>query len=260
METLIIDRTETQVLVDLPKLNKIKVIVLKVKNNAFKDVEKPYEISILGKTMLDWVRLAVDNYAVQMVDYENGADVIETIRPFLSDEDFTVVLFSDTPLIKKRTVDEIVDYATTKDVNVCKLTRGYVFKTKFLKLAEKVYTAEPHYFDEEDFITAFGYKQLSLIEDIMRNRILNFHLKNGVRILDLSSVSIDADVTIKSGTEIHANNRIYGACIIGQNVKLLPNNVITSSIIEDNCEILYSVVKNSKIPQNSKIGPFKNIQ
>lgn len=259
METVVIEKTQTQVVVDLPKFNKIKAVVLLDKGKGFKNVEKPYDLQILGRSMLDWVKIAVEDYTTVVVDNDNEKDVVEIVAPLVGDEDYLLVLYSDTPLLRKNTIKDVVDYVTTKEVDVCKLTRGYVFKADFLKKTNNTYTAEPRYFDEEDFITAFDFKQLALVEEILRNRILNFHMKNGVRILDTTSVRIDTDVSIMPGVVIHQNNCLYGVCYIGENVVLKPNNVITSSVIGKGSEIVSSVVTSVKVPENSKIGPFAYI-
>ena len=76
--------------------------------------------------------------------------------------EFTVVLYSDTPLITRKTVLDAVCCLEQSDNNVLKLTRGYVFRTQFLLSCEKIYTENHQYFDEEDFLTAFSFKQVFL--------------------------------------------------------------------------------------------------
>ncbi len=241
------------------KKQSVSVIILLVNNKNFVGVDKPYEIDLLGKSMLDWVKLACQDYKTTLVPYDNSSDVLQTIKPHLDDSEYTFVVYSDTPLLKSTTVKDVIDYALLKQTSVCKLTRGYVFNTDFVKNADKIYTAEPRYFDEEDFMTAFNNKQLMLIEDILKNRIISFHLNNGVRIMDATTTTIYADVTIEQGVVIYPNNHLYGVCYIGNNVKLLPNNYIENSIIDDDCTIMYSVIKNSKVPAGTKLGPFEKI-
>lgn len=248
---------QTEIVVDIPNLNKVRVIILKV--NSFMGVEKPYELSIMGRTMLDWVKRASSTFATKEIDYLDGGDLIKTIKPHLQNEDYTVVLYSDTPLLKKKTIDDIVDYAVTKGVSVCKLQRGFVFKTEYIKTAKEVCSCEPNFFDEEDFIVVNNYQNLSVVENILRKRIIQTHLNNGVRIIDTNSVSIDAEVVIRNGTTIYPNNRIFGICLIEENVTLEPNNVIFSSIIGKGSKVICSVIRNAKVPKNSEIGPFKNI-
>ena len=256
METLTVEKP---LLENVTTGKKLSVIILLTQNSAFVGNDKPWELKLLGKSMKQWVTMACDNYRIRYVEYDGKQDIVEVAKANLDDSEYTMVLYSDTPLLRKKTVEEIVDYCFVKNMSVCKLTRGYVFNNEFLKNAEKIYTAEPQYFDEEDFMTVYNLKQLMLIEDILKSRIMSFHMKNGVRIIDGSSVSIDADVTIKSGTVIYPNNRIYGKTYIGNNVTLYANNIIQESYIDDNCVIEYSVIKNADIPAKSNIGPFEKI-
>lgn len=249
---------ETEIVKESDNTNNVAVIILQVNNPVFK-VEKPYELKLLGKAMCQWVFMAAADYKPKQVPYNMEEDILEAIKPHLTDSKYTAVLFSDTPLLKAKTLDEIIDYAKVKKVGVVKLTRGYVFETEFVKNAETLYSAQPQYFDEEDFMTVYNYKQLTFIESILKTRILGFHMKRGVRITEPDSTTIEAEVTIEEGTIIYGGNRIYGTCYIGKNVKLLPNNYIKNSIIDDNSKILYSVIENSKIPPNSNIGPFEKI-
>ena len=256
METLTLEKPEIETKQTEKKLS---VIILLTKNTAFVGNEKPWELKLLGKSMKEWVTMSCNNYRIRYVEYDGKQDVVEVAKQNLDDTEYTMVLYSDTPLIRKKTVEEILDYCFVKNMSVCKLTRGYVLSNEFLKNADKIYTAEPQYFDEEDFMTVYNLKQLMLIEDILKNRVMSFHLKNGVRIIDGGSVSIDADVTIKSGTVIYPNNRIFGKTYIGNNVILYSNNIIENCYIDDNSSIEFSVVKNAEIPARSKIGPFEKI-
>ena len=204
-----IAKPETEIMVEIPKLNKIKIIILKA--NSFYGVDEPFNISIMGRTMLEWVKLSCfPSYQTKEIDYDIKSDVLNTVRPHIEDEDYTVVLYSDTPLIKRKTIDAVIDYVVTKNVDVCKLQRGYVFKTEFLKNAKEITTTtNPNFFDEEDFIVVDSYKNLALVEDIMRQKIIQSHLKNGVRIMDINSVTIDSEVVIRSGVTIYPNTRKY---------------------------------------------------
>ena len=154
---------------------------------------------------------------------------------------------------------EIFEYFTRKDLNVLKLTRGYIFKTDYLRECTEVMAPACHYFDGEDFITCFDFKQLSLVQDILKNRILDFHMKNGVNIINPLTTYIDADVIIESGVVIYQNNTLKGMCYIDKNVELLPNNVLENAIVSSGCQVVCSYIKNSKLPENKVVGPFESI-
>ncbi|MCL2599301.1 MAG: hypothetical protein FWD76_05295, partial [Firmicutes bacterium] len=143
-----------------------------------------------------------------------------------------------------------------KDLNVLKMTRGYVFRTSFLQNTEQVYTSKPHYFDEEDMICASDYKQVALITDILKSRILGFHMMQGVHIVDPPSTFIDCLVTIGTGVRIEPNNILRGKTIIKDDVVLDNGNTIETSVIDEGAVIASSRLQNCYIGKNTQVGPF----
>lgn len=231
----------------------VAVIVLKAKS----DID--YNINILGKSMLDWVKSAVGDFPITELDYDLEDDVVSLIKPHLTQAEYTAVLFSDTPLLRHKTFTDVLDYVLVKQATVCKLARGYVFKTDYIRNADFVYMTQPQFFEEEDFITVSNSQQLAIATDILKRRINAFHCKNGVRFLDSSSVYIESNVAIEKGVVVYPNNFICGTCLIGKNTILYPGNYIENSVIEDGCKITSSVIKGSKIPKNTEIKPFSSI-
>lgn len=276
METLTLNQTETltefetemeeetgtlplkQKLQD--KSNNVLVIILLEKNVNFKNFIKPYELPICGKKMWEWVALAASGYRIKTTTCTNESDILSLIKPLLEDNyEYTAVLYSDTPLIKKSTLEEILDYATSRQMNALKLTRGFVFNTQYAKQATSIAVGQTEYFDEEDFLTAYDLKQLALVSDIMRHRILDFHMRNGIYIENPQSVQIDADVIIEPGTRIMAFNAIRGKTIIGKNCVIDTGNVIENSIISEGCIIKQSHVCESRISEFMTVGPFESV-
>lgn len=155
-------------------------IILKV---HYESVGDTAATEVLGKTMLDWVKLSLgEEVTAVAVDYDEKTEIPAQVKHYAdAGKKYTVVLFSDTPLITKKTVTDAVAVAENGNLNVVKMTRGYVFRTAFLTSCEKLYTDSTHYFTEEDFLTASTPHNLALITDVMRNRILRYHADRGVR-------------------------------------------------------------------------------
>ena len=175
-------------------------IILRVQSERMGDTSR---IEILGKTMFDWVALSLGDSAISSVDYREGDEIPSLVRTLINRENgITVVLFSDTPLITKQTVFDAVEELRASGKNVIKLTRGYVFNTEYLLSADKIYTQETHYFEVDDFVTAFSFKQIALISDILKNRILEYHMERGVHFEDMASAFIGCDVKIGKGVTV----------------------------------------------------------
>jgi len=112
-----------------------------------------------------------------------------------------------------------------------------------------------------DIVTAVNSRnELASAEQIMRNRINNKHMENGVTIIDSSSTYIDSEVVIGKDTIIYPGNVIQGNTIIKNNCILYPNSRIKDSIIQHGVIIQNSVILDSYIGENTTVGPFAYVR
>lgn len=114
--------------------------------------------------------------------------------------------------------------------------------------------------DYEETIGVNSRAQLAQVEAILRNRINIKHMENGVTIIDPASTYIGADVKIGRDTIVYPGNVIEGNTVIGENCTLYPNSRISDCTIADDVEIQSSVVLQSKIGNNTTVGPFAYIR
>lgn len=112
----------------------------------------------------------------------------------------------------------------------------------------------------DEFYGVNSRLQLSIATDIMKKRINIYHMLNGVTIIDPNqtyigkNVVIDMDTIIYPGTIIEGNVSIGKECVIG------PNTTIKNSKIGHGVTIENSIMLESKINNNSSIGPFAYIR
>ncbi|RDY23603.1 bifunctional UDP-N-acetylglucosamine diphosphorylase/glucosamine-1-phosphate N-acetyltransferase GlmU [Romboutsia maritimum] len=98
--------------------------------------------------------------------------------------------------------------------------------------------------------------ELSRAEDIMRRRINESHMVNGVTIIDTNSTYIESDVKIGNDTIIYpgvmlsGNTKIGSGCIIGM------NSSITNSEIGNDTEVKNSTIIDSVVGDNTTVGPY----
>lgn len=100
------------------------------------------------------------------------------------------------------------------------------------------------------------------VKEYLKNNseIVMKHLKNGVVILDPSSVYIDQEVEIGADTVIMPNTHLRGNTKIGSNCEIGPNSIITNMEISDNVKILSSVCTDSSVKSGTTVGPFAYIR
>ncbi|MDQ0157780.1 bifunctional UDP-N-acetylglucosamine diphosphorylase/glucosamine-1-phosphate N-acetyltransferase GlmU [Robertmurraya andreesenii] len=130
---------------------------------------------------------------------------------------------------------------------------------EILKNAGETVTA----YQTDDFEETLGVNDrvaLAKAETILRKRINEFHMRNGVSIIDPdhtyigSDVEIGQDTIIQPGTILSGNTRISSDCTIG------PNSEISNCLIGEGTVIRQSVAYDSEIGSHVNIGPFAHIR
>ena len=118
-------------------------------------------------------------------------------------------------------------------------------------------------FQTIDFNETIGVNDriaLSKTESIMRKRINEQHMRNGVTIIDPLNTYIEAGVTIKEDTVIYPGSTISGNAVIGSDCTIGPNTEIKNCVVGNNTAIKQSVAHDSSIGSDVNIGPFAHIR
>ncbi|OZU89524.1 UDP-N-acetylglucosamine diphosphorylase/glucosamine-1-phosphate N-acetyltransferase [Virgibacillus indicus] len=101
---------------------------------------------------------------------------------------------------------------------------------------------------------------LAQAEKIMKKRINEKHMRNGVAIIDPDNTYIHPEVEIEQDVVIHPGTIIRGASVIKTNAEIGPNSEITNCYIGEETVMKQSVANDSKIGDRVKIGPFAHIR
>ena len=262
LETDLFDSVETliQKISLEPVDSDTSVIILKIHNPAFQTEEKSFNLKILGKKMVDWLKPAFASCPIKEVETDMKADILSTIKPHLTDKKWTAVFYADTPLLERKTFLNILDYVQVKNIDALKLERGYIFNTEFLKNASHVFfSVEEQKFSQDNFLSVFNMEQLELATQLFKNRILSTHQQNGVQIVDKTTTYIDSDVEIGKNVVIFPNTTILGNCAIEDFVSLGPNCTIKNSKIKKQSTLSHCYVENSEIKEKTTIKPFSSV-
>lgn len=115
----------------------------------------------------------------------------------------------------------------------------------------------------EDFEETLGVNdrvQLAYAEKVLRKRINEFHMRNGVTIIDPEATYIGTDVQIGQDVIIYPGTMITGPSIIANNVVIGANSQIINSTIGEHTTINASVISDSIIGASTTVGPFAHIR
>lgn len=101
---------------------------------------------------------------------------------------------------------------------------------------------------------------LAQAERTMKNRINEYHMRNGVSIIDPDNTYIGPDVKVGQDTVIFPGTTLSGATVIGSDCQIGPNTEISNCEIGNNTVIRQSAAFDSKIGSEVNIGPFAHIR
>lgn len=236
-------------------LEDVLFVILLNKNPNF-NVKAPYDIEILGKKMWEWVALSGAGAEIITIPCDEDYNVISLIKTCQSTKPITMVFYADTPRLTRGAVLQILDHFKTKNLNVLKLKRGFVFNSEYLKECESVLVPESELFAGKELQPVCNMADVVELTKELKKKIINYHINNGVYIVDENSTYIDADVVIESGARVEPNNTLKGQSYIAEDVVLEPNNVIKNSIVCKNATIKNSYISGSQVSENAIVGPF----
>lgn len=230
----------------------INGIVLRVKSKALGEQSG---ISVLGKTLTDWVGRAIDA-PFKTVDFSRVINVAETLRSLVDrNKPVTVVLYCDTPLVTSRSVSAAVKKLQDDNINALRLPRGFVFKTDYIFETDALFLQSDEPTDGE-FKTVCDAESLSDATDVLRRRILRYHAANGVLITDFNNTYIDSDVVIAHGVTVEPYNFLKGKTVIKEGAHIQSGNYIENCIIGERAQINSSRLYRSSVGRDTSVGPF----
>ncbi|WP_226086327.1 bifunctional UDP-N-acetylglucosamine diphosphorylase/glucosamine-1-phosphate N-acetyltransferase GlmU [Mesobacillus sp. S13] len=101
---------------------------------------------------------------------------------------------------------------------------------------------------------------LAQAERTMKNRINEYHMRNGVSFIDPDNTYIGPDVKVGQDTVIFPGTTLSGGTTIGSDCQIGPNTEISNCEIGNNTVIRQSAAFDSKIGSEVNIGPFAHIR
>ncbi|MDR5659190.1 bifunctional UDP-N-acetylglucosamine diphosphorylase/glucosamine-1-phosphate N-acetyltransferase GlmU [Serpentinicella sp. ANB-PHB4] len=110
--------------------------------------------------------------------------------------------------------------------------------------------------DYEDIMAVNSRIQLAEVEKIMRKRINEYHMNNGVTIIDPSNTYIEKQVQIGSDTIVYPNVILKGETVIGKACIIGHNSRIENAEIDNNVEVQNSTIIDSRVESGTTIGPY----
>jgi bifunctional UDP-N-acetylglucosamine pyrophosphorylase / glucosamine-1-phosphate N-acetyltransferase len=116
---------------------------------------------------------------------------------------------------------------------------------------------------QADPTVAYGVNDrvdLARAEQILRERILERLMRDGVTVADPGSTFVDDSVKIGMDSRIEPFTIIRGETVIGEGTTIGPQSVISDSQIGSGCEVVSSHLESAKVGDRVHIGPFAHLR
>ncbi|MBD1849685.1 bifunctional UDP-N-acetylglucosamine diphosphorylase/glucosamine-1-phosphate N-acetyltransferase GlmU [Cyanobacteria bacterium FACHB-502] len=117
--------------------------------------------------------------------------------------------------------------------------------------------------DVEDFQEILGIndrQQLADAYEILQTRIKQEWMAAGVTLIDPGSITIDTEVRLEPDVIIEPQTHLRGKTVIRSGCRIGPGSLIENSEIGENTTVLLSVVSDSRVQANSRIGPYTHLR
>jgi bifunctional UDP-N-acetylglucosamine pyrophosphorylase/glucosamine-1-phosphate N-acetyltransferase len=85
-------------------------------------------------------------------------------------------------------------------------------------------------------------------------------MKAGVTMLLPETITIDDGVELAPNVIIEPHSHLRGNTKVGEGTTIGPSSLLSNSIIGENCSVQFSVIEDSQIADNCRIGPFARIR
>ncbi|MDC7953690.1 bifunctional UDP-N-acetylglucosamine diphosphorylase/glucosamine-1-phosphate N-acetyltransferase GlmU [Liquorilactobacillus mali] len=101
---------------------------------------------------------------------------------------------------------------------------------------------------------------LAQANKLMRQRINEKHMKNGVTLIDPQTTYIDVDVKVGRDTVIEPGVVLKGRTVIGEDCFIGAHSEIRDTVIENNVTVTASLLEESTMAEGSNIGPYSHLR
>lgn len=135
--------------------------------------------------------------------------------------------------------------------------QGELYLTDALEIiGQKSRAVTYHLKDIEEANLVNDRAQLARAEEILRRRILDAHMKEGVTVRDPVSTHIEATVEIGRDTVILPGTFLRGETKVGSDCVIGPSSDLLDTTVEDGALVEHSVGRGAVIGANASVGPF----
>ena len=101
-----------------------------------------------------------------------------------------------------------------------------------------------------------SHRQLAAVGEVLRQRINDGLMADGVAMIDPTRVYIDAGVDVAPGTRIYPGVHLEGSTTVGEGAEIGPDVHARNTAIAAGATVRYSVLDGATVGSDATVGPF----
>ena len=138
-----------------------------------------------------------------------------------------IVLTLDAPLLRRSTVEDFVSLMRHKGISSMRLgARDAISRIRIGNAPD-----EGIFVKDADFLKIDSAKTYNMVYNLLKDRILDAHLTNGVDIVDNATVFVDDTVLIEAGAQILPFSRLEGNSVVKSGARISAS-FVRNSVVE----------------------------
>lgn len=102
--------------------------------------------------------------------------------------------------------------------------------------------------------------QLAAAAALMRQRILDDHMRAGVTVVDPATTYVDATVLLATDVTLEPGVILRGATSVGEGSTIGAASQVTDSTIGERCRVWASVLESAELEDEVQVGPFAHLR
>ena len=211
--------------------------------------------SLLGRTAADFMlREFADFPAAESRIVKEEAMRAHPDGYYMKDA-INVILTLDMPLLRKSSIERYVALLRMKKIAMVRL--GGKDSASLISIGKADY--DGIFVNDEDFLKIDDTKSYNMVYNLLKDRILDFHLSEGVRIVDKTTTFIDDTAKIEVGAQILPFSRIEGDSVVKRGASVSAS-FVRNSVIESEATVEMSHIVDSCVCARATVGPFARLR
>ncbi|HVM12841.1 MAG TPA: bifunctional UDP-N-acetylglucosamine diphosphorylase/glucosamine-1-phosphate N-acetyltransferase GlmU [Egibacteraceae bacterium] len=98
--------------------------------------------------------------------------------------------------------------------------------------------------------------QLADAGAVLRRRILDRLMREGVTVIDPASTYVDADAVVEADAVLRPGTLLEGRCVVGAHADIGPDARLVDAIVETGATVTYSVMVEASVGPQATVGPY----